>query len=393
VDEIRFLHESFGYDSFVLVHDLLTANADFVSEFCDEMLAARLPVEWMANSRADIRLHGLLPKMKAAGCWKLFLGVESASARIQGTIEKDLEPHDIISHIVDLRNHGISATCSFVIGFPDESVDELSSSVAMGARLKVLGVETVQFHRLRLFPPAPLSRSGLLVEFDLDALRIEYPFLQIPQDEIAAIAGDPEFFEGYFAPRSTCGSAMQLAQVEMFFHHAIALAPLTIGALASFFMVGLVGSFYDALANCGGIERQNLDWESGDLYGNWLAIYPLLERWISKDQSLCVWQAELIRGLLEYEFRRLQFVSRHPALVDVALTSSASWVAIESQVEIARVIDRLSTGSKLSPELLSRNVVVFSRRTDGSLHAYTVDDTLRGRLLLHDDNLIRVFEI
>jgi radical SAM superfamily enzyme YgiQ (UPF0313 family) len=45
VDEIRFLHETLGYDSFVLVHDLLTANPHFVAEFCDAMLESRLPVE------------------------------------------------------------------------------------------------------------------------------------------------------------------------------------------------------------------------------------------------------------------------------------------------------------------------------------------------------------
>jgi len=388
VDEIRFLHESFGYDSFVIVHDLLTANAGFVSEFCDAMIESRLPVEWMANSRTDLRMHGLLPKMKAAGCWKLFLGVESASARVQATIDKHLKPDDVLSHIVDLRDHGISATCSFVIGFPNESTAELSSTLAMGARLKVLGVETVQFHRLRLFPPAPLSRSGLHVAFDVDALRIEYPFLQIPQEEIVAIAGDPEFFEGYFAPESAGGSSVQLAQVEMFFHHAIALAPLTIGALADLSVIGLVSSFYDALADCGCIEREKLDWELGNLYDNWLAIQPLLEGLVWKHQGVGSWQAELIRGLLDYEFRRLQFVSRHPAILDVALTSSANWVAIESKVDIARVIDRLASGVSLSAELLSTNVVVFSRNRDGSLHAYTIDDALRPRLLLHHEDLI-----
>ena len=82
VDEIRDLHERFGYDSFILVHDLLTVDQRFMARFCDAMLEAQLPIEWMANSRTDIRLRGLLPKMKAAGCWKLFFGIESASASI-----------------------------------------------------------------------------------------------------------------------------------------------------------------------------------------------------------------------------------------------------------------------------------------------------------------------
>src|SRR5262249_18976462 len=141
--EIRFLYEHFGYDSFVLIHDLLTVNTHFISEFCDVMLDARLPVEWMANSRTDMRLEGLLPKMKAAGCWKLFHGIESASERIQRHIDKRLDVHEVVSTVATLRDHGISSTCSFVIGFPEESPAELSASIGLGAQLKILGSETV----------------------------------------------------------------------------------------------------------------------------------------------------------------------------------------------------------------------------------------------------------
>jgi radical SAM superfamily enzyme YgiQ (UPF0313 family) len=225
---MRFLHDHFDYNSFILVHDLLTVNQQFISDFCDAMLTARLPIEWMANSRTDIKLRGLLPKMRAAGCWKLFHGVQSASARIQESIDKHLNMQDVISMVVSLKDHGIASTCSFVIGFPSESKAELAASIGMGARLKVLGVETIQFHRLRLWPPAPLTREGLTSEFDLESLRIEYPFTSIPDEEILAITDDPDFFTGYFPPHSQAGSLVQLAQVEMFFHHAVALVPLTI---------------------------------------------------------------------------------------------------------------------------------------------------------------------
>jgi radical SAM superfamily enzyme YgiQ (UPF0313 family) len=392
VDEIRFLHEEFGYDSFILVHDLLTANTGFVSDFCDAMLDSRLPVEWMANSRTDIRLHGLLPKMKAAGCWKVFLGVESASVRMQELIVKHLEPDDVYGHIADLRNHGISATCSFVIGLPDETASELSSTLGMGARLKILGVETVQFHRLRLFPPSPLSRSGLPVEFDLDTLRIEYPFLLIPPHDIAEIAGDPEFFEGYFAPQSAAGEAAQLAQVEMFFHHAIALVPLSVATLASFMASHLVDSFYETIAECGPISREGLDWESGDLFGNWLTLRPVLERWVERQRDLDGWRAEIVRGLLDYESIRLRFVCGDPSLPEGALTSGDCWVAIEATIDIARVLERLGSGRELTPELLASVLVIFVRRANGSFVAYTLDVASRPVLLRRDHLLISAIE-
>ncbi|MBV9225845.1 MAG: hypothetical protein JOY85_17565, partial [Acidobacteriaceae bacterium] len=141
----------------------------------------------------------------------------SASARLQKEIDKHLEMDEVTAAIQDLTDHRISATTSFVIGFPTETEKELSASIALGAKLKLMGIETVQFHRLRLFPPSRLSRSGLLGKFDVESLKVEYPFLQVPPEDLNKIQSDPEFFSGYWTPNSRAGTAEQLAQVEMFF--------------------------------------------------------------------------------------------------------------------------------------------------------------------------------
>lgn len=393
VDEIKFLYEQLGYDSFILVHDLLTVNQRFMSEFCDAMLEARLPVEWMANSRTDIRLRGLLPKMKAAGCWKLFMGVESASERVQESIDKHLNMDDVLSTVIDLGEHGISATCSFIIGFPDESAVELSPTIGLGARLKLLGVETVQFHRLRLFPPSRLTRANLSGEFDLDSLRIEYPFINIPEDDIEAIESDPEFFAGYFTPNSQAGSSEQLAQVEMFFHHTVALAPITIRALAHFAGEDLVPSFYRALSEQGNIMRESLDWESGNLRSNWLALRPLLDAWVQGHVKMDAWQLELVCGLIGYEEHRLHFVSSRDGLVDRALTCGDNWAAFALSVDVVEVLGRLRSNVRLTPELLTHSIIVLARETPATFAAYTVDTSLLPRLLSHQPEIVSAFTV
>jgi hypothetical protein len=376
LDEIRFLHQEFGYDSFILVHDLLTVDQQFISEFCDAMLDARLPVEWMANSRTDIRLRGLVPKMKASGCWKLFFGVESASARIQASIHKHLRSDEALASIRELLDNGISATCSFVVGFPDELATELSPTIHLATRLKLLGVETVQFHRLRLWPPAPLSRSGLRAEFDEDSLRIEYPFIDVPQEDITAIQTDREFFEGYFAPSSQAGSAAELAQVEMFFHHAVALAPLTLSALSGFLRESLVPSFYETLSQWGGIARQDLDWESGRLYDNWMTISPLLKLWVREQAKLNSWQYEVVCGLMDYEAHRLHFLSTPAQTMSGILASGANWVAFRSTVDLKQALETTRSGTELKLEVLRAGLVVLVRNAKRKFAAYTLDSSL-----------------
>ena len=146
VDEIRTLR-NYGYDRFILLHDLLTVDRRFVSELCDALLLSRMPIEWMANSRTDIPLDGLLPKMKAAGCWKLFFGIESASERVQKDCAKQLDLPKACAAVDELARHGLTSTCSFVVGFPAETPSEAGASISLAARLKLSGAETVQFHR------------------------------------------------------------------------------------------------------------------------------------------------------------------------------------------------------------------------------------------------------
>jgi radical SAM superfamily enzyme YgiQ (UPF0313 family) len=372
VNEMQFLHEGFGYNRFILLHDLLTVNAQFVSEFCDAMISARLPVEWMANSRTDIRLDGLLPKMKAAGCWSLFMGVESGSDRLQRKIDKHLDLRKASETVVDLAQNGISATCSFVIGFPDESAAEVGSSIALGAHLKLIGVEFVQFHRLRSWPPAPLAAQDLDAEFDLDSLKIEYPFLEVPEEDANLIRGDRTFFGGYFVPLSSAGSPHQLAQAEMFFHHAVALAPLTVAAIGRLWSDRLMECFCATLADLGPIEREMLDWEEGNFWGNWLAVQPYMEGLLRRLPMDRV-SVRVISELVTYERNRLEFISGVWRMSQSPLVKAAKWAAYACRIDLPGTIDALRRGIKLNKSLLSTGGVVLAQRRRQSFAALALD--------------------
>jgi radical SAM superfamily enzyme YgiQ (UPF0313 family) len=233
IAEMRFLYEEYRYDTFMLVHDLLTADKHFVGDFCDALFAARLPVEWTANHRADIELGTLAPRMRSAGCLSVFMGIESASDRIQKEVQKGLTHGQIMSTVNSLRDVGISSTCSFIVGFPSETAVDLSATLELAGRLKMIGAEPVQVHRLRRWPPAPLAAVDLPSSFDLEALRLEYPSDAIPEADVEIIEADPIFFMGYFTPSTLAGSAFQLAQLELLFANMLAVLPVTTAALAA----------------------------------------------------------------------------------------------------------------------------------------------------------------
>jgi radical SAM superfamily enzyme YgiQ (UPF0313 family) len=376
IDEMRFLYEQFGYDGFMLVHDLLTVDKKFINDFSDAMIESRLPVEWMANHRTDINLHGLLPKMKTAGCWAMFFGVESASARLQKEMRKGLKREGVVSTIRGLSDLGIASTCSFVMGFPDETSEELSSTIRMGAELKLIGAGMIQFHRLRTWPPAPLSRTMLPSEFDLDSLRIEYPFLDVPQEDVAAIENDPQFFAGYFAPYTQAGTFAQLADVELFFTQAVAAAPLTIAVLGHVMDSSLIQSFYEVVSRRGAITRDDIEADTTSMLPIWRLLRPFLEVWVNEHPSLEVWQRELARGVMAYEDHRLRFVNGADAKRDVGIAALGdNWSAFVSNVDIAAVFDALQTDQPLTPSLVEESAVVLVRHESDAYRAYTTDVT------------------
>lgn len=186
----------------------------------------------MIKHRTDLSLRDLLPKMRAAGCFKLFMRIESGYRRLRDVITKRLDLDRVFSTVDDLVASGTSATCSFMSGFPGREPAELSATISLAAELRLRAVETVQLHRLRTSPPSPLAAEASLAGFDLELLTIEHPLCRVPDTDVEEIRGDGAFFARYFAPHSIAGTNAELAQVVLFFQRAIAKAPFTISALA-----------------------------------------------------------------------------------------------------------------------------------------------------------------
>jgi radical SAM superfamily enzyme YgiQ (UPF0313 family) len=391
VDEIAYLYDSCGYDSFMLVHDLLTVGKKFINEFSEAMQEAHLPVEWMVNHRTDVDLFGLLPKMKAAGCWKMFFGVETASPRQQRAIHKNLQIDQAISTVRSLVDLGLSATCSFVIGYPDETQEELSETIGLGAYLKILGTETIQFHRLRTWPPAPLSKLNLPADFDRESLQIEYPFVSVPAIEMDEIQGDRAFFAGYFAPRSTVGSFFELAQVELFFSQAIALAPLSVAAASHFLGDQLIATFYQALTQSTSLSRSDLDFVGLDLLHNWTAIERLMVTWVCNAAELLQWQRTIIKALLRYEELRLRYVGTDGADIRGMVAHREHWAAMTLDIDLNVTLESLLARSDVNPTCIATTTVILARRNRGSFEAYISGADLMDRLMANDPAVVRFF--
>ena len=200
VSVIRGLHERFGTRRVSLICDCLTQDRGWVVSFCEALGAARLPVSWWGQTRADLVDEPLLAAMRDAGCETLYFGVESGSERVQRAVAKRLDPARTRRALAAAGARGLAVTAAVVIGFPDETREELADTVRLAADL-VSSSEaprfTLQVHLLTPLAGSPLEAEhrGALVRDGIVSDLAEGASL--PGDE-ELIAAHPDLFPAHF---------------------------------------------------------------------------------------------------------------------------------------------------------------------------------------------------
>ena len=129
VAEVRHCVERFGIRSFLFLSDLFTFDRARVLALCDALRASGLDVRWFCNSRADTIDAALALAMRAAGCYLVSFGVESASPTIQRTIKKPVKPERFREAAEACRAAGIRSYFYWVLGFPGETRDTIRETV------------------------------------------------------------------------------------------------------------------------------------------------------------------------------------------------------------------------------------------------------------------------
>lgn len=129
IEQMNALHRAYGCAKFNLVHDTFTASRAKVIEFCQALAASGCQFEWTCSARTDSVDEELLALMAKAGCTGLFFGIETGSARMQRAIRKNLDLERASAAIRFAGANRMRTSVSLIVGFPDETPDDLRGSV------------------------------------------------------------------------------------------------------------------------------------------------------------------------------------------------------------------------------------------------------------------------
>ena len=130
VAEIAEIHARWGTDFFSFLDDTFTTRRDWVLEFDAGMRAAGLhrTVRWICLTRVDLVDPDLLADMRAAGCVRVELGIESGSARGRAFLNKGITPEQVRAAFRMARAAGLSTMGFVILNIPGETREDIEET-------------------------------------------------------------------------------------------------------------------------------------------------------------------------------------------------------------------------------------------------------------------------
>jgi len=130
IADMRRVKETYGIDSFELVHDMFTVDRKRVVAFCEALLACDDKFTWGCSARTDCIDDELIELLASAGCRGIFFGIETGSSRMQKVIDKGLDLEVSAARVRTCNQHKINTAVSLITGFPEETMADLSDTAA-----------------------------------------------------------------------------------------------------------------------------------------------------------------------------------------------------------------------------------------------------------------------
>ncbi len=137
IAEVRHLVETYGVEFITMIDAYPTKDRERWIEVLDLLIAAKLPVRLLIETRVEdiIRDSEILPKYAEAGIIHVYLGAETSTDEMLSSLNKGTTVDQNKQAIDLLKAHDIMVEASFMIGFPNETWDSIKATTSEAIRL------------------------------------------------------------------------------------------------------------------------------------------------------------------------------------------------------------------------------------------------------------------
>lgn len=148
IEEIKRLKADFGIKEVCFIDDNFLVFKKLIVDLCEQIIRLKLDIQWSCfGIRLDMIDETILNVMERSGCYLLTVGIESGSQRILDHMKKNLSL-DLIEEKINLihAKTGIKVIGNFILGYPEETEDDIRKTIDFARRLPLYGANFFPFH-------------------------------------------------------------------------------------------------------------------------------------------------------------------------------------------------------------------------------------------------------
>ncbi|MBF0543565.1 MAG: cobalamin-dependent protein [Candidatus Riflebacteria bacterium] len=153
--EISHQKALFPQASFGFMDDSFFSDKKWLQEFFTGI--SQINLRYCCIGRADHLTAEDVRSLAKTGCIYVAFGIETGNQKRQNTLKKFLDLDKVRSSVRLLVEHKIFCKCFFMIGFPDETPEEMVETINFAVELKRLGMGECNFFPVSIYPGTELA--------------------------------------------------------------------------------------------------------------------------------------------------------------------------------------------------------------------------------------------
>lgn len=125
---VQALANGYGVREILIEDDTFTISRERVAAFARLLREQQIDVTWSCLGRVDRVTPELLHDMRAAGCWHISYGIESADPDVLARIRKRITPEQVVQALRWTRAAGLRSKGFFIVGLPGETAASMETT-------------------------------------------------------------------------------------------------------------------------------------------------------------------------------------------------------------------------------------------------------------------------
>lgn len=156
LDELKHLKERYGAEHISFEDDTFTIQKKRIIEICTGIIDEGLDITFNLSTRVETLDDEVLALLKKAGCYIIYLGVESGDSEMLKFIHRTADKEKIRTVSDKIVRHGIKVYGSFILGLPKETKETAKATLDFALSLPL---DAVSFN---MFTPYPLTELAAI---------------------------------------------------------------------------------------------------------------------------------------------------------------------------------------------------------------------------------------